>query len=109
AERAAARLQVRRPLPVRGRALPRRGAGAGAARRIVGALPLSARGPGERGRAMTAPAEPIAAADAAADALVSVRGLSKHFPIKVAWPRRPASPALQLWRAISRMPAMVRA
>jgi oligopeptide/dipeptide ABC transporter ATP-binding protein len=58
---------------------------------------------------MTAPAEPIAAADAAADALVSVRGLSKHFPIKVAWPRRPASPALQLWRAISRMPAMVRA
>ena len=58
---------------------------------------------------MTAPAEPIAAAGAAADALVSVRGLSKHFPIKVAWPRRPAPPPLRLWRAISRMPAMVQA
>jgi oligopeptide transport system ATP-binding protein len=46
----------------------------------------------------------------APDVLVSVRGVSKHFPIKLAWPRRPgASPHVRLWRAISRMPATVRA
>ena len=46
----------------------------------------------------------------APDVLVSVRGVSKHFPIKLAWPRRPgAPPYVRLWRAISRMPATVRA
>src|SRR5262249_731171 len=126
AERAAARLQVRRPLPGGRRALPRRGAGAGAARRVVGALSLSAVAAGERGRAMTAPAEPApgvtaepapgapaepapGAPGAAGDALVSLRGVSKHFPIKVAWPKRPAPAPLRLWRAISRMPATVQA
>jgi oligopeptide transport system ATP-binding protein len=51
-------------------------------------------------------AEPVPAADV----LVSVRGVSKHFGVKLAWPRRPgAAPHVRLWRAISRMPATVRA
>jgi oligopeptide transport system ATP-binding protein len=46
----------------------------------------------------------------AGEALVSVRGVSKHFPIKLAWPRRAGlAPHVRLWRAVSRMPAMVRA
>ena len=46
----------------------------------------------------------------APDVLVSVRGVSKHFGVKLAWPRRPgAAPHVRLWRAISRMPATVRA
>ena len=44
------------------------------------------------------------------DVLVALRGVSKHFPIKVAWPRRPGVPPhVRLWRAVSRMPAMVQA
>jgi oligopeptide/dipeptide ABC transporter ATP-binding protein len=43
-------------------------------------------------------------------ALVSVRGVSKHFGAKLAWPREAnIAPHLRLWRAISRMPATVRA
>ena len=46
----------------------------------------------------------------AGDVLVSVRGLSKHFSIKQAWPRRAqVAPHVRLWRAISRMPATVQA
>jgi oligopeptide/dipeptide ABC transporter ATP-binding protein len=56
---------------------------------------------------VTADAEP---AVAPAPVLVSVRGVSKHFPIKLAWPRRAgAPPHVRLWRAISRMPATVQA
>jgi oligopeptide/dipeptide ABC transporter ATP-binding protein len=45
-----------------------------------------------------------------AEALVSLRGVSKHFPAKLAWPRQTGLPPhLRLWRAISRMPATVRA
>ncbi|HEX2685275.1 MAG TPA: ABC transporter ATP-binding protein [Kofleriaceae bacterium] len=44
------------------------------------------------------------------DVLVSVRGVSKHFPTKRAWPRREGvAPHVRVWRAISRMPAAVRA
>ena len=61
ADRAAAGLQVRRSLPGGRRALPRRGAGAGPARRVVGALSLSDRGrrraAGGAGRAGGAGAE----------------------------------------------------
>ncbi|TMQ08765.1 MAG: ATP-binding cassette domain-containing protein [Deltaproteobacteria bacterium] len=47
---------------------------------------------------------------APADALVSVREVSKHFPIKLAWPRPPGLPPhVRLWRAVSRMPATVQA
>jgi oligopeptide/dipeptide ABC transporter ATP-binding protein len=46
----------------------------------------------------------------APDVLVAIRRVSKHFPVKLAWPRRPgALPHVRLWRAISRMPATVRA
>jgi oligopeptide transport system ATP-binding protein len=49
-------------------------------------------------------------APAAGDVLVSVRGVSKHFPTKLAWPKRgDVAPHVRLWRAISRMPATVRA
>ena len=49
-------------------------------------------------------------ATAKAGALVSVRGVSKHFPIRLAWPKQTgAAPHLRLWRAVTRMPAMVQA
>jgi oligopeptide/dipeptide ABC transporter ATP-binding protein len=49
-------------------------------------------------------------ADASGDALVSVRGVSKHFPTRVAWPARTGlAPHVRLWRAIARMPATVQA
>jgi oligopeptide/dipeptide ABC transporter ATP-binding protein len=41
--------------------------------------------------------------------LVSLRGVSKHFAAKVAWPKAPAPPHVRLWHALSRMPATVRA
>jgi oligopeptide/dipeptide ABC transporter ATP-binding protein len=48
--------------------------------------------------------------EATGDALVAMRGVSKHFPIKLAWPRRAGvAPHVRLWRAVTRMPAMVRA
>jgi oligopeptide/dipeptide ABC transporter ATP-binding protein len=43
------------------------------------------------------------------DALVQIRGLSKHFHTKVKWPKEPAAPHVRAWRALSRMPATVRA
>jgi oligopeptide/dipeptide ABC transporter ATP-binding protein len=53
-------------------------------------------------------AAPAAVGDG--DVLVSARGLTKHFPTKLAWPRQPglALPR-RLWRALTRMPAMVQA
>jgi oligopeptide/dipeptide ABC transporter ATP-binding protein len=51
-----------------------------------------------------------------ADVLVAVRGVSKHFPTKVPWPKPDApdaperiAPHVRLWRAISRRPATVQA
>ncbi len=41
--------------------------------------------------------------------LVSAKGLSKHFPTKVPWPREPAPPHVRLWRAVTRMPLAARA
>jgi peptide/nickel transport system ATP-binding protein len=43
------------------------------------------------------------------DALVQIRGLSKHFHTKVKWPREPVAPHTRVWRALTRMPAIVRA
>jgi oligopeptide/dipeptide ABC transporter ATP-binding protein len=52
---------------------------------------------------------PLAGA-AAAGVLVSVHGVSKHFQTKLAWPSRGGlAPHVRLWRAITRMPAAVRA
>jgi oligopeptide/dipeptide ABC transporter ATP-binding protein len=49
-------------------------------------------------------------APAGADVLVTVRGLSKHFPARLAWPRRPGLPlSTRLLRAVTRMPALVKA
>ncbi len=46
----------------------------------------------------------------APDVLVSVRGVSKHFPTKLPWPSQDkVAPHVRLWRAISRMPATVQA
>ena len=42
-------------------------------------------------------------------ALVEASGLSKHFATKLPWPRTPAPLPTRLWRAVSRMPAAVRA
>jgi len=51
-----------------------------------------------------------ATGEPAPDVLVAVRGVSKHFPTRVAWPRRPGLPlATRLRRMITRMPALVRA
>jgi oligopeptide/dipeptide ABC transporter ATP-binding protein len=42
--------------------------------------------------------------------LVALRGLSKHFPTKLAWPRgADVSLGARLWRAVTRMPAVVQA
>ncbi|HEU4730307.1 MAG TPA: ATP-binding cassette domain-containing protein, partial [Kofleriaceae bacterium] len=61
---------------------------------------------GGESRESRAPVEP----EAASDVLVSVRGVSKHFPTKLAWPRRAGvAPHVRLWRAITRMPATVQA
>ena len=43
------------------------------------------------------------------DVLVSAQGVSKHFATKIAWPRTPVAPHVKLWRAMTRMPASVRA
>src|SRR5439155_13506819 len=72
------------------------------------------RAPGADGGATGDPRAPGAAGGAEAapvpDPLVSLRGVSKHFPIKLAWPRRPGvAPHVRLWRAVSRMPATVQA
>jgi oligopeptide/dipeptide ABC transporter ATP-binding protein len=56
----------------------------------------------------TGAGDPVAAP--ASDALVSIRGVSKHFGVKLAWPRRAGlAPHVRLWRAVSRMPASVQA
>jgi oligopeptide transport system ATP-binding protein len=41
--------------------------------------------------------------------LVRLRGVTKHFPTKVAWPKQDAPPHVKLWRSVSRMPATVKA
>ena len=41
--------------------------------------------------------------------LMRATGVSKHFPTKLAWPKTPAPPHVKLWRAVSRMPATVKA
>jgi oligopeptide transport system ATP-binding protein len=51
---------------------------------------------------------------AVAEPLVQIRGVHKHFPTKVPWPKRkpgepPVPPATAVWRAISRRPATIRA
>ena len=52
----------------------------------------------------------VAPRPAVSDTLVSVRGVSKHFPAKLAWPSRPGVALhTRLWRAVTRMPATVRA
>ncbi len=48
-------------------------------------------------------------ATAAAKVLVELRGVSKHFAAKVAWPREPAPLHVKLWRGLTRMNASVRA
>jgi peptide/nickel transport system ATP-binding protein len=59
--------------------------------------------------AATAP-EPATPEPAASDVLVAVRGVSKHFSTKLAWPKQAGiAPHKRLWRAISRMPATVQA
>ena len=63
---------------------------------------------------MTATSEPIGGAVGAkatdTPVLVSVRGVSKHFPTRVVWPKRAeVAPHVRLWRAITRMPATVQA
>jgi oligopeptide transport system ATP-binding protein len=71
---------------------------AGAAGAEAAVQPAAAPGPGSDARA------------AASGVLVSVRGVSKHFPIKLAWPSHTGvAPHVRLWRAISRMPATVQA
>src|SRR6185503_3760098 len=88
----------------RGRALPRGGAGAGAARQDVGAVPL----PGPGGGAVSEPA--AAAAAETPPPLLQIRGLEKHFPQKVAWPKEKGLPAHQVvQRALVRRTALVRA
>jgi oligopeptide/dipeptide ABC transporter ATP-binding protein len=41
--------------------------------------------------------------------LVELRGVSKRFATKIAWPREQVAPHVRVWRAISRMDAQVRA
>jgi ABC-type glutathione transport system ATPase component len=46
----------------------------------------------------------------APDVLVAARGVSKHFPTKLVWPKQAGlAPHVRLWRAISRRPATVQA
>src|SRR5262249_34943514 len=99
-------------------AVPRGGAAAGPAGRLVGSLPLPDRSAArlcDRGSLVTATSEPIGPAEEAAkapeaSALVSVRGVSKHFATRQAWPREAdLRPHVRLWRSITRMPALVQA
>jgi len=41
--------------------------------------------------------------------LLQLRGVSKHFHTKVKWPKEPVAPHVRAWRALTRMPATVRA
>ena len=41
--------------------------------------------------------------------LVRAVGLSKHFATKIPWPKQPAPLHVRMWRAVTRMPAAVRA
>ena len=43
------------------------------------------------------------------DALLQIRGLSKHFATKVKWPKEDVAPHVRAWRTLTRMPATVRA
>jgi len=64
----------------------------------------------EHAAASDAKPAPGAGEAPAGAALVSVQGVSKHFPTKLVWPRQAGlAPHVRLWRAISRMPAMVQA
>jgi oligopeptide transport system ATP-binding protein len=45
----------------------------------------------------------------AATVLVALERVSKHFATKVAWPREKVDLATRAWRAVTRMPAVVRA
>ena len=56
-----------------------------------------------------APSEKAAATPGAAEPLVQIRGVSKRFAAKVAWPKEPVAPHVRLWRAVTRMNAQVRA
>ena len=59
---------------------------------------------------MTAAPQPGTAEPAAAEVLVAVRGVSKHFPTKLPWPAQAGrAPHVRLWHAISRRPATVQA
>jgi oligopeptide transport system ATP-binding protein len=52
----------------------------------------------------------VSASAKEAAVLVSVRGISKHFPARVAWPKQTqVAPHVRLWRAVTRMPATVQA
>ena len=42
-------------------------------------------------------------------ALVTIDKLSKHFATKLPWPKQPVAPHVRVWRAVTRMPATVRA
>ncbi len=57
--------------------------------------------------------EPSPKANPAAEPLVQIRGVSKHFATKVPWPKRKpgqsVDPVTIAWRAVSRMPATIRA
>jgi oligopeptide transport system ATP-binding protein len=44
-----------------------------------------------------------------AETLVELRGVSKRFAAKIAWPKEKVPPHVRVWRAISRMNAQVRA
>jgi len=57
-----------------------------------------------------ASADAAETAATAAETLVSVRGVSKHFATKLVWPREPnLAPHVRLWRAVTRRPALVQA
>ena len=43
------------------------------------------------------------------EVLVSAKQLSKHFPTKIAWPKTAAPIHVKAWRALTRMPASVKA
>ena len=106
---AADRLQVRRPVPGGAGQVPGRGAAAGPARAVAGPLLVPGRGRRHRGGVVTADAQAPAPDDAPAP-LVELRGVSKHFHTKVRWPRgEQVSLGARAWRAVSRMPAVVRA
>jgi oligopeptide transport system ATP-binding protein len=43
------------------------------------------------------------------ESIVSLQGVSKHFPTKVPWPKEKVAPHQALWRSLTRMPASVKA